>query len=41
VGYWESEIRKVWDVAYKLNRGWIKENQALLKTQKTQLDEVA
>jgi len=41
LGYWESEIRKVWDVAYKVNRGWIKENQALLKTQKTQLDEVA
>ena len=41
LGYWESEIRKVWDVAYKVNRGWIKENQALLATQKTQLEEVA
>jgi len=41
LGYWESEIRKVWDVAYKVNRGWIKENQALLATQKTQLAEVA
>lgn len=35
LGYWESEIRKVWDIAYKQNRGWIKENQALLATQKS------
>ncbi len=37
LGYWESEIRKVWDVAYKVNRGWIKENQALLAQHKKEL----
>jgi len=41
LGYWESEIRKVWDVAYKVNRGWIKENQALLAKHKTELAEVS
>ena len=40
LGYWESEIRKVWDVAYKVNRGWIKENQALLAEHKAELAEV-
>jgi len=28
-------------VAYKVNRGWIKENQALLKTHKSELGELA
>ncbi len=37
LGYWESEIRKVWDIAFKVNRGWIQENQALLATQKNTL----
>jgi len=37
LGYWETEIRKVWDIAYKVNRGWIKENQALLATHKATL----
>ena len=32
LGFWESEIRKVWDIAYRDNRKWIKENQALLAT---------
>lgn len=41
LGYWESEIRKVWDVAFKVNRGWIKENQALLATQKKNLGELS
>ena len=41
LGYWETEIRKVWDVAYKVNRGWIQENQALLAEQKKQLGQVA
>mgnify|MGYP000415296669 CR=1 FL=1 len=41
LGYWESEIRKVWDVAYKVNRGWIKENQALLAKHKEELEEIA
>ncbi len=26
--YWESEIRKLWDIANKRNRDWIEENQA-------------
>ncbi len=37
LGYWESEIRKVWDIAFKVNRGWIKENQALLAKQQSTL----
>jgi len=37
LGYWETEIRKVWDIAYKVNRGWIKENQELLATHKSTL----
>ncbi len=41
LGFWESEIRKVWDVAYKVNRGWIKENQSLLASHKTQLSEIS
>ena len=40
LGFWESEIRKVWDIAYKVNRGWIKENQALLAEHKNQLASV-
>lgn len=38
LGYWETEIRKVWDIAYRDNRGWIKENQAALATQGGKLD---
>lgn len=41
LGFWESEIRKVWDVAYKVNRGWIKENQALLKSHTANLSELS
>lgn len=41
LGYWESEIRKVWDIANKRNRGWIEENQALLATHKSSLAEIA
>ena len=37
LGYWETEIRKVWDIAYKVNRGWIKENQQLLAGHKSAL----
>ena len=38
LGYWESEIRKVWDIAYRTNRPWIKENQAALSTHNSQLE---
>lgn len=38
LGYWESEIRKVWDIAYRTNRPWIKENQAALSTHGSQLE---
>ena len=38
LGYWESEIRKVWDIAYATNRPWIKENQAALSAHNSQLE---
>ena len=31
LGFWEDEIRKVWDVANKRNKNWINENQGKLK----------
>lgn len=31
LGLWESEIRKLWDVANKRNKNWIEENQGKLK----------
>ena len=31
LGFWEDEIRKVWDVANKRNKNWIVENQGNLK----------
>ncbi len=31
LGFWEDEIRKVWDVANKRNKNWIIENQGKLK----------
>lgn len=30
LAYWESEIRKLWDVSNKRNRGWIEDNQEAL-----------
>ena len=36
--YWESEIRKLWDVTNKRNRGWIEENQAALASLKQGVD---
>ncbi|MEM7219306.1 MAG: hypothetical protein AAF515_13155 [Pseudomonadota bacterium] len=36
LGFWENEIRKLWDIAHRDNRKWIKENQAALASlQKT------
>lgn len=31
LGFWEDEIRKVWDIANKRNKDWINENQGNLK----------
>ncbi len=33
LGFWESEIRKVWDIADKRNKKWIRENQSALGKQ--------
>ena len=33
LGFWEDEIRKVWDVANKRNKNWIVENQGNLTRQ--------
>ena len=30
ISFWESEIRKLWDVSNKRNKGWIEDNQAAL-----------
>lgn len=32
IDYWESEVRKLWDVTNKRNKTWIEENQRSLKT---------
>ena len=32
IGFWEVEIRKLWDVSNKRNKNWIEENQAAVKT---------
>lgn len=37
LAYWESEIRKLWDVSNKRNRGWIEANQAALGELETSL----
>ena len=37
MGFWEDEIRKVWDVANKRNKDWIVENQGKLKRQAARL----
>ncbi|HSG88598.1 MAG TPA: hypothetical protein VLA56_05255 [Pseudomonadales bacterium] len=36
--FWESEIRKLWDVTNKRNRTWIEENQASVKKLQASLD---
>lgn len=38
LAYWESEIRKLWDVSNKRNRGWIETNQAELAELQTTLE---
>ena len=31
ISFWESEIRKLWNVSNERNRGWIKDNQKAVK----------
>ena len=38
INFWESEIRKLWDVTNKRNRAWIEENQAAVKRLKSDLE---
>ncbi|MCZ6460458.1 MAG: hypothetical protein O6766_13980 [Gammaproteobacteria bacterium] len=33
IGFWETEIRKLWTIANERNRKWIKDNEAGLKKQ--------
>ena len=33
LNFWESEIRKLWDVSNKRNKGWIEDNQEAIKAQ--------
>jgi len=40
MGVWQDEIRKLWDVTNKRNRGWIEENRANLKKHDTTLASV-
>lgn len=42
MGFWETEIRKLWDVTNKRNKGWIEENRAAIaKVDKTVKGEAA
>ncbi len=38
--FWESEIRKLWDVSNKRNKSWIEENQQQLTAHGNRLDEM-
>lgn len=38
IEFWESEIRKLWDVTNKRNRSWIEENQAAVKKLRSDVD---
>ncbi len=40
LSFWESEIRKLWDVSNVRNRGWIQENQEKLRVHETRLAEL-
>jgi predicted nucleic acid-binding Zn-ribbon protein len=40
IGFWESEIRKLWAVSNERNRKWIKDNQAALERLQKTLDEL-
>lgn len=40
LNFWESEIRKVWDIANKRNKKWIQDNQAAVASHKSTLNSV-
>ena len=40
LNFWESEIRKVWDIANKRNKKWIQDNQAALASHQSTLNSV-
>ncbi len=37
INLWESEIRKLWDISNKRNKGWIEGNQRLLNSHKSSI----
>ena len=37
--FWESEIRKLWDISNKRNKGWIEDNQEALARVRTSLSQ--
>ena len=41
LGFWESEIRKLWAVSNERNRDWINENQEKISDLETQLAEIS
>ncbi len=40
LSFWETEIRKVWDVANKRNKKWIQDNQAAITRHQSSLNSV-
>ncbi|MDE0226088.1 MAG: hypothetical protein OXP28_13290 [Gammaproteobacteria bacterium] len=40
LSFWESEIRKVWDIANKRNKKWIQDNQAAITKHQSALNSV-
>ncbi len=40
IDFWESEIRKLWAVTNERNKGWIQENQKLLQTQESAINQL-
>ena len=40
LSFWETEIRKVWDVANKRNKKWIQDNQAAITRHQSTLNSV-
>jgi chromosome segregation ATPase len=40
LGAWQDEVRKLWDVSNKRNKGWIEENRANIKKQGETLQRV-
>jgi hypothetical protein len=39
--FWESEIRKLWDVSNQRNRGWIEDNRAAIARHNEQINEMS